>query len=53
MVETARKLRTKPFAIDGEICVLDVQGISDFDALHSGRHHEETQLPLSQLRYGP
>jgi bifunctional non-homologous end joining protein LigD len=29
---------------DGEICVLDVQGISDFNALHSGRHNDEAQL---------
>jgi ATP-dependent DNA ligase len=28
----------------GEICVLDVQGISDFDALHSNRHNDEAQL---------
>ncbi|SDK42399.1 RNA ligase family protein [Bradyrhizobium ottawaense] len=44
IVETAHKIRTSRFAIDGEIVVLDVQGISNFDALHSGRHNEEAQL---------
>jgi bifunctional non-homologous end joining protein LigD len=32
IVETALKIRHSQFIIDGEICVLDVQGISDFDA---------------------
>jgi ATP-dependent DNA ligase len=32
------------FVIDGEICVLDVQGISDFNALHSNRLNDEAQL---------
>lgn len=44
IVDTAKKLRKTRFMIDGEICVLDVRGISDFDALHSGRHNEEAQL---------
>lgn len=44
IVETALKMRQKQFIIDGEICVLDVQGISDFDALHSNRRNEEAQL---------
>lgn len=44
IVETARKLRQGRFAIDGEIVVLDVRGISDFDALHAGRHNAEAQL---------
>ena len=30
--------------IDGEAVILGVDGISDFDALHSGRHNEEVQL---------
>ena len=30
--------------IDGEAVVLGVDGISDFNALHSGRHNEEVQL---------
>lgn len=40
----ALKLKTQQFIIDGEICVLDVQGISDFDALHSNRHNDEAQM---------
>jgi ATP-dependent DNA ligase len=43
-VETALKIKQQQFVIDGEICVLDVQGISDFDALHSKRHNDEAQL---------
>jgi bifunctional non-homologous end joining protein LigD len=30
--------------IDGEAGVLGVDGISDFNALHSGKHNEEVQL---------
>lgn len=44
IVETARKIRQAQFAIDGEIVVLDVRGVSDFDALHSGKHNAEAQL---------
>ncbi|MHC2578017.1 bifunctional non-homologous end joining protein LigD [Bradyrhizobium diazoefficiens] len=44
IVEIARKIRANQFVIDGEICVLDVQGTSDFDALHSGRCNEQAQL---------
>jgi len=44
IVETALKIRKTRFVIDGEICVLDLQGISDFNALHSNRHNEEAQL---------
>jgi bifunctional non-homologous end joining protein LigD len=44
IVETALKIRQTRFLVDGEICVLDVQGISDFNALHSNRHNEEAQL---------
>jgi ATP-dependent DNA ligase len=29
---------------DGEAMILGVDGVSDFDALHSGRHNEEVQL---------
>jgi ATP-dependent DNA ligase len=38
------KNRQKRFVIDGEAVILGVDGISDFDALHSGRHNEEVQL---------
>ncbi|MBR1193258.1 RNA ligase family protein [Bradyrhizobium sp. AUGA SZCCT0160] len=44
IVETALKMKQQQFIIDGEICVLDVQGVSDFNALHSNRHNEEAQL---------
>ncbi|WLB14967.1 ATP-dependent DNA ligase [Bradyrhizobium japonicum] len=44
IAETARKMRQEDFAIDGEIVVLDLRGVSDFDALHSGRHTAEAQL---------
>ena len=44
IVEAALKNRIKQFVIDGEAVVLGVDGISDFNALHSGRHNEEVQL---------
>lgn len=44
IVETARKIRQDHFVIDGEAVVLGVDGVSDFDALHSGRHNDEVQL---------
>ena len=37
-------MRPSRFMIDGEICVLDLQGISDFNSLHSNRHNDEAQL---------
>ena len=42
--EAALKNRIRQFVIDGEAVVLGVDGISDFNALHSGRHNEEVQL---------
>jgi len=36
IAESALKNRIKRFAIDGEAVVLGVDGISDFNALHSG-----------------
>jgi ATP-dependent DNA ligase len=44
IVEAALKNRTKHFVIDGEAVILGVDGVSDFDALHSGKHNEEVQL---------
>jgi len=32
------------FVLDGEAVILDVDGVSDFDALHSGKHNDEVQL---------
>jgi ATP dependent DNA ligase domain len=39
-----RKNREKQFVIDGEAVILGVDGISDFNALHSGKHNHEVQL---------
>jgi bifunctional non-homologous end joining protein LigD len=44
IVEAARKVRQKQFVLDGEAVVLGVDGISDFNALHSRRHDHEVQL---------
>jgi bifunctional non-homologous end joining protein LigD len=44
IVESALKNRMKQFVIDGEAVILGVDGVSDFDALHSGKHNEEVQL---------
>jgi len=44
IAETARKIRKTQFVIDGEAVVLGVDGISDFNALHSRRHDHEVQL---------
>jgi ATP-dependent DNA ligase len=40
IVEAARKIRRERFVIDGEAVILGLDGISDFDALHSGKHNE-------------
>jgi bifunctional non-homologous end joining protein LigD len=39
IVEAALKSRQKQFVIDGEAVILGVDGISDFNALHSGKHN--------------
>src|SRR5215475_6006227 len=44
IVEAALKNRYKQFVIDGEAVVLGVDGISDFNALHSGEYNDEVQL---------
>jgi bifunctional non-homologous end joining protein LigD len=44
IVESARKIRTKQFIIDGEAVVLGVDGRSSFEALHSGKFNDEVQL---------
>jgi len=44
IVETALKNRHKQFVIDGEAVLLGVDGISDFNGLHSCRRDEEVQL---------
>ena len=44
IAEAALKNRIRQFVLDGEAVVLGVDGISDFNALHSNRHNEEVQL---------
>jgi bifunctional non-homologous end joining protein LigD len=44
IVESALKNRQRHFAVDGEAVVLGVDGIPDFNALHSRQHDEEVQL---------
>ena len=43
-MESALKNRIKQFVIDGEAVVLGVDGVPDFNALHSRKHDEEVQL---------
>jgi bifunctional non-homologous end joining protein LigD len=49
IVEAARKIRQPRFVLDGEAVILGVDGIADFNALHSHRH--AAVLPIS--RGGP
>jgi bifunctional non-homologous end joining protein LigD len=42
--EAALKNRIKQFVIDGEAVVLGIDGVPDFNALHSRKHDEEVQL---------
>src|SRR5471032_1969217 len=44
IVEAALKNRRKQFVIDGEAVVLGVDGIADFNALHSRRQDDQVQL---------
>lgn len=44
IVQAALKNRESQFVIDGEAVVLGVDGVSDFDALHSRQHDDEVQL---------
>lgn len=44
IVEAARRVRQKHFVLDGEAVVLGVDGISDFNALHSRKHDHEVQF---------
>ena len=44
IVEAARKVRQKRFVLDGEAVVLGVDGVSDFNALHSRKHDHEVQF---------
>jgi bifunctional non-homologous end joining protein LigD len=44
IAEAALKNRQRHFVIDGEAVILGVDGISDFNALHSRKHDHEVQL---------
>ncbi|WP_371259246.1 RNA ligase family protein [Bradyrhizobium sp. WSM1743] len=44
IAEAALKNRQKHFVIDGEAVILGVDGISDFNALHSRKYDGEVQL---------
>jgi bifunctional non-homologous end joining protein LigD len=44
IVEAALRNPHNQFVIDGEAVVLGVDGIADFNALHSRKHEEEVQL---------
>ena len=52
IVETAREIRKTQFILDGEAVVLGVDGISDFNALHSRKHDHEVQLYLFIALHG-
>ena len=44
IVEAALKNRVKQFVIDGEAVILGIDGVPDFNALHSHKHDGEVQL---------
>jgi ATP-dependent DNA ligase len=44
IAESALQNRYKHFVIDGEAVILGVDGISDFNALHSGKQNDQVQL---------
>jgi bifunctional non-homologous end joining protein LigD len=44
IAEAALRNRRKQFAIDGEAVILGVDGIADFNALHSGKQNDQVQL---------
>ena len=39
--------------IDGEAVILGVDGVSDFNSLHLGKHDEELQLSAFAFAFGP
>src|SRR5258705_3659477 len=43
IVESALRNRTTSFVIDGEAVLLGVDGISDFNGLHSRKHDDEVE----------
>jgi hypothetical protein len=50
IVEAALRNRASSFVLDGEAVLLGVDGVSDFDGLHSRRHDAEVQLHAFDAR---
>jgi bifunctional non-homologous end joining protein LigD len=44
IVESALKLREDRFVLDGEAVLLGIDGVSDFDGLHSRKHDQAVQF---------
>src|SRR4029079_8080863 len=44
LVEAALRNRNSSFVINGEALLLGVDGVSDFNGLHSRRHHAEVEF---------
>jgi ATP-dependent DNA ligase len=44
IVEAARRIRQKRFVLDGEAVILGVDGVSDFNALHSRKYDNEVRF---------
>jgi bifunctional non-homologous end joining protein LigD len=44
IVGSALRNRSSQFVIDGKAVLLGVDGVSDFDGLHSRKHDDEVQL---------
>jgi len=44
ITEAALRIRSTSFVLDGEAVLLGVDGISDFDGLHSRQHNDEVQF---------
>ena len=44
IVEAALRNRTKQYVLDGEAVILCLDGMPDFNALHSGKHNAEVQF---------
>jgi bifunctional non-homologous end joining protein LigD len=52
IVSAALKLRQERFVLDGEVVVLDKDGVSNFDALASRQHDKRAQLYAFDLLAG-
>ena len=50
IVESALRLRQQQFMIDGEVVVLNVDGTSDFQALHSRKIPKRSSMPSTFWR---